>query len=577
MKRRKLTLLTAIVLTFSLLLTLCLLVGSALSDNIKLPFKDVKKGQWFYDAVSDMYKAGYMEGTSRDIFAPNETMTRAQLVTLMARLANEDTSSGGQFAERFKDVGKKSWFRDAVGWAARVGLAQGYDGGLFKPNDPIKRMELATFIVRLVDYIDLKLPEAPIVESFKDEVTFPNWARDSIESMRTLGLIKGDNKGKFNAHNSVTRAEIATIVSRFAPYLTQDPMHQSAVKMSAVLDSVDGRSLISLGDESTVNTETLSRILIVCGSELNEEKYTIVFDESQLEKLKNSDYAALHVGDTYDVTLDIAIKNKSTQEVTETFSLDLRIKKVADLDSEMVPEFIYKIKTDGTAEITGYNGVRFVKHLTIPSSLNGIRVTSIGKEAFKESRELVSVNIPEGVEFIDTEAFSLCTSLESVTIPESVTKIGRAAFYYCTSLGSIKLPRDLERIPDYMCYMCTSLSHVDTYDALEEIGKYSFSNCLVESFNFNDGLEIVGEYAFEGCSLTKVRLPDSCTYAGHWAFYNCLWLTEASFGDNLELIGSGILYNTAVKELHFRGDRETYEQIYKLSAFDNEFPIVYEK
>lgn len=577
MKKRKLSLLTAVVLTFSLLSSLVFLVGSAASDNVKLPFKDVKKGHWFYSAVYDMYTAGYMEGTSESRFEPNETMTRAQLVTLMARLAGADTSESGQFAERFKDIGKKSWYKDAVGWAARVDLAQGYEGGLFKPNDPIRRMELATFMVRLIDYIDLTLPESPIVESFKDQVTFPSWARDSIESMRVLGLIKGDERGKFNAYSSVTRAEIATIVSRFAPYLTRDPMHRAAEQMSSVLDSVDGRSLITLGDTSTVNAETLSRILIVCGSELDEEKYCIVFDEAQLNELRDGAYASVDIGETFDTELDIAIKNKSTNETTEVFRLTLRIKKVADLAAETVPEFMYKLKTDGTAEITDYNGVRFVRHLTIPSELDGARVTSIGKEAFKESRELVSVTIPDSVTFIDTEAFSLCTSLESVTIPDCVTKIGRAAFYYCTSLTSVTLPEQLERIPDYMFYMCTSLAHAYTSDSLEEIGKYSFSCCRLEEFNFNEGLEIVGEYAFEGCALTEVYLPDSCTYAGHWAFYNCTWLESASFGDRLELIGSGVLYNTAVTELRFRGSAETFEQIYRLSAFDEDFKIAYEK
>ena len=77
--------------------------------------------------------------------------------------------------------------------------------------------------------------------------------------------------------------------------------------------------------------------------------------------------------------------------------------------------------------------------------------------------------------------------------------------------------------------------------------------------------------------LLKVYLPDSCTYAGHWAFYNCLWLSEASFGNNLTLIGSGVLYNTSVTELHYRGTAEEYHNTYKLSAFSEDFPIVYEK
>lgn len=577
MKRTIISVLTALALTIALLLTPCLLVGSNATDANKLPFKDVKSGQWFYGAVYEMYISGFMEGKSTKLFEPNSTMTRAELVTLMSRLADKDTTGFNVYAEKFSDVGKKSWFTSAVGWAAKEGLAQGYDGNLFKPNAPIKRMELATFIVRLVDYLDLNLPENEKIKSFSDAVTFPNWAKDTIESMRLLGLVEGDTSGRFYPYREVTRAEVATIVSRFSSYITADPMHAALSNITSVLDSENGRSVIVLGGETTVNESTLSRIIVVCGTELDESKYSAVFDTAQIDGLKNGAYRDLPFGSYYDTELNIALKNNSTGETTDTLKLSIRIRKVADLDAEMTPEFVYKIKLDGSAEITDYIGVRFVKHLTIPSTLGGARVTSIGKEAFKESRELVSINIPDGVTFIDTEAFSLCTSLESVIIPESVTKVGRAAFYYCTSLKSVTLPKNLERIPDYMFYMCTSLANAVTYDALEEVGKYAFSNCVLENFNFNEGLEIVGEYAFEGCMLTKVYLPDSCTYAGHWAFYNCLWLDEASFGDNLELIGSGVLYNTSVSELDFRGSSATYATIYKLSAFDEEFPIVFEK
>lgn len=577
MKKRIFTILTALALATLLLLTPCLLVGSNAAEGGALPFRDVKSGQWFYDAVAEMYYSGFMEGKSARLFEPSATMTRAELVTLMSRLAGEDTTGFGMYGDRFSDVGKKSWFRNAVGWAAKAGLAQGYEGNIFKPNEPISRAEMATFIIRLVDYIDVKLPENEKIDSFSDKVTFPSWAKDNIERMRLLGLIEGDVSGRFYAYRSVTRAEVATIVSRFASYVTADPMHEALRSIVTVLDSEGGRSVITLGDESTLNESTLSRIIIACGTQLDENKYSAVFASAELDALKNGAYRDTAVGSYCDTELDIRLRNNETGETTETRRLSLRIRRVADLEAEMTPEFVYKIKLDGSAEITDYIGVRFVKHLSIPSRLGGVSVTSIGKEAFKESRELVSVKIPDSVTFIDTEAFSLCTSLESVELPESVTKIGRAAFYYCTSLKSATLPKKLERIPDYMFYMCTSLSSVTTYDVLEEVGKYSFSNCVLESFNFNDGLEIVGEYAFEGCSLTEVYLPDSCTYAGHWAFYNCMLLSEASFGDRLELIGSGVLYNTAVTELHFRGSRESYERIYRLSAFDDEFPILFEK
>ncbi|MBQ8524751.1 MAG: leucine-rich repeat protein [Clostridia bacterium] len=577
MKTRILSAFTALVMFITMLLTPQLITGASAADGVSLPFKDVRSNQWFYGAVQKMYTSGLMEGKSKDKFDPKATMTRAELVTLMARLAGEEVDGLGRFAEHFSDVGKKAWYKDYVGWASKNGLAQGYGGGLFKPNAPIKRLELATFIIRLIDYVELDLPEAPLIERFNDTVTFPSWAKDNIEQMRKLGLIEGNEKSNFLAYASVTRAEVATIVSRFCDQLTVDPMHEALRRIPSVIENRNGRAVIRLGDASTVTPENISLILINSATELDTSVYSVVCDNNAVASIRNGAYKDVEVGGYYDTQLKIYIKNKITGEVTDPYNLEVKIIRVADLEAEMIPEFKYKIKTDGTCEIVDYIGVRYVKNLKIPSSIGGHRVTSIGKAAFKESRELESVVIPDSVTFIDTEAFSLCRNLEKVSIPSSVTKIGRAAFYYCSSLESVRLPRNLARIPDYMFYMCTSLEEIITYDTLEEVGKYSFSNCSLVDFNFNEGLEIVGEYAFEGCLFTSVRLPDSCTYAGHWAFYNCLLLSEASFGDRLELIGSGILYNTAVKELHFRGTSETFDNIYMLSAFDKEFPIIFEK
>jgi len=577
MKKRLLTTISALILCTAVLVTPMFFISSQASSDIKLPFKDVRSSQWFYSYVLKMYSSGYMEGKSESKFDPKTTMTRAELVTLMARLADADVTGLGKFAERFNDVGNKAWFRDYVGWAAKNGLAQGYEGGLFKPNDPIKRLELAAFIIRLVDYIDLKLPESPIVDKFYDSVTFPSWAKDSIERMRLYGLIEGYDGAKFLPYRSVTRAEVAAIVARFCDYLSADPMHESVKNISRVLENINGRSVIRLGDVSTVSEDVISRIILNAGTTLDDAVYTVVFDKNQLDLIRNSEYSSIAVGEYYNTELNIALKNKNTGDTTDTVKLNLRIVKVADIESEMVPEFKFKIKTDGTAEIVDYIGVRYVKNLAIPKKLGGAVVTSIGKEAFKESRELVSVKIPDSVTSVGTEAFSLCTNLQSVDIPDSIVTFGRAAFYYCTSLKDVTLPRGLKRIPDYMFYMCTALETAATDNSLEEVGKYAFSNCKLTGFNFNEGLEIVGEYSFEGCMLSEVYLPDSCTYAGHWAFYNCLWLEKASFGNKLTLIGSGILYNTGVTALNFRGSAAEYEEIYSLSAFDKTFPIIFEK
>ena len=93
---------------------------------------------------------------------------------------------------------------------------------------------------------------------------------------------------------------------------------------------------------------------------------------------------------------------------------------------EAYPDFEYYVLDDGTAEITGYKGKG--GDVTIPSTLGGYTVTSIGIGAFYENTGLESVTIPDSVTNIGNAAFYGCMDLTNITIPDSVIRIDHAAF-----------------------------------------------------------------------------------------------------------------------------------------------------
>ena len=105
-----------------------------------LPFRDVREDSTYYDAVKYVYDAGLMTGTSTDTFSPDATVTRAQAVTVLARMAQAAAEETSQFS----DVAAGSWYSGYVGWAAENGIVQGDGTGRFLPDDPVtgEQMEL---------------------------------------------------------------------------------------------------------------------------------------------------------------------------------------------------------------------------------------------------------------------------------------------------------------------------------------------------------------------------------------------------------------------------------------------------
>ncbi|MBC2441404.1 leucine-rich repeat domain-containing protein, partial [Clostridium saccharobutylicum] len=113
-------------------------------------------------------------------------------------------------------------------------------------------------------------------------------------------------------------------------------------------------------------------------------------------------------------------------------------------DQATAAGFTFSTGVDGSYKITGYTGTS--KNVIIPSQIDGISVTSIGDDAFRNWSSLTSITIPSSVTSIGNSAFSRCSGLTSITIPSSVTSIGNSAFYGCSGLTSITIPSSVTSI-----------------------------------------------------------------------------------------------------------------------------------
>ena len=185
-----------------------------------LPFSDVKQGDWYYEDVQTAYEHGIVNGKDSNVFDPDAPMKRAELVAVLSRLADGKVADKGEeAADAYSDINGIEWYADYVGWASSAGLVNGYGDGTFRAEEPIIRQELAAMLDRFLTYMFLEIRDDNSVGEFADTEDIPSWAAANVDVLRSAGLIRGDQEGKFNPQSAATRAEIAAIVSRIIVYL----------------------------------------------------------------------------------------------------------------------------------------------------------------------------------------------------------------------------------------------------------------------------------------------------------------------------------------------------------------------
>jgi hypothetical protein len=186
------------------------------------------------------------------------------------------------------------------------------------------------------------------------------------------------------------------------------------------------------------------------------------------------------------------------------------------LPAAMEAQFNYTTN-NGAITITKYTGSGGA--VTIPSTTNGLPVTSIGDAAFEDCTSLTNVTIPNGVTNIGNAAFMHCTGLIGITIPNSVTSIGDLAFEVCSSLTGVTVGTNVTSLGDSAFWYCTSLTSVAIPNSVTSIGQQAFWYCT---------------------SLTSVTIGNSVTNIGSAAFGDCYSLAVVYFQGNAPSLGESV-------------------------------------
>ncbi len=227
-----------------------------------------------------------------------------------------------------------------------------------------------------------------------------------------------------------------------------------------------------------------------------------------------------------DETATTPADTTTAEDISETTPTKQEIKETG--------EPVYHLLGDGTWGVYFSREKKTESVIKIPSSHEGIAVTSI-----------------------DAAAFYGCTELTSITIPDSVTRIGGSAFAGCTGLTSIKIPNSVTSIDMSTFAGCTGLTNITIPDSVTSIGENAFNGCTgLTSIKILSSVTSIGGSAFDGCvKLTSVDVPAGVTDIGPWTFSDCVKLTHINFSGTKaqwEAItkGSNWNYNTGAYTVH---------------------------
>ena len=234
-------------------------------------------------------------------------------------------------------------------------------------------------------------------------------------------------------------------------------------------------------------------------------------------------------------------------------------------------DYEYTFLDDGTVEISKYIGSD--KEITIPDTIDGKKVTSIGNYVFENCIGLESITIPENITNIEHMAFYYCTNLESINvdvnnniyssidgvlfnkeqdkilffpynksdsyeIPDSITSIGDMAFFGCYNLTNIIIPDSVTSIGNWAFKSCSSLTNITIPNSVTSIGERAFSGCAnFTSITIPDSVTSISDSTFRYCyKLTDIIIPNSVTSIGFFAFEACD-LTNITIPNSVTSIG----------------------------------------
>ena len=184
-------------------------------------YYDMYDGQWFYGAMDWAHRSGILNGTAPYTMDPAGTVTRGMLVTLLYRFSGAGLEEGWERTNAFADVNQSFYYAEAIEWAYRNHIVDGYSAEAFGPDDLVTRQQMCKIVAGFLAFNGTPLHSAESCEGlFADYDQLAPWALESVDAMVAAGLIQGDGTN-LNPNAGTNRAQFCVVLTRLVTYIEE--------------------------------------------------------------------------------------------------------------------------------------------------------------------------------------------------------------------------------------------------------------------------------------------------------------------------------------------------------------------
>ncbi len=177
-------------------------------EVLRSQFKDLENAQWAVDAIEYLAQRGIVSGKAENIFDPDAQMTREEFAkVLVLTFGLSDSTAKAEFA----DVAPDAWYYEYVASANKKGIIKGY-GDSFGTGDYITRQDLATTVTRALEAVGKKAEAKREYKGFSDDSEIADYAKESVKTLYSAGIINGMDENTFAPNGFATRAQVAKII-----------------------------------------------------------------------------------------------------------------------------------------------------------------------------------------------------------------------------------------------------------------------------------------------------------------------------------------------------------------------------